>query len=65
MTALDLSLIQGALEIARESRTKAQKKYVALRKSTRFDTKDEDPAPVDGEEVEITNVRPLKPAEAE
>ena len=32
------SLIQGALEIARESRVKIQKKYVSLRKKTRLDT---------------------------
>ena len=31
------SLVQGALEIARESRVKIQKKYIALRKKTRLD----------------------------
>ena len=40
------SLIQGALEIARESRTKIQKKYVALRKKTRLDTQEDDPIPL-------------------
>jgi crescentin len=58
------SLVQGALEIARESRTKIQKKYVALRKKTRLDTPEEGPTLVDEEEVE-TNVRPLKSADAE
>ncbi|EIM27782.1 hypothetical protein [Microvirga lotononidis] len=58
------SLMQGALEIARESRTKIQKKYVALRKKTRLDTQEEDPTLFDEEEVE-TNVRPLKSPDAE
>ena len=58
------SLIQGALEIARESRTKIQKKYVALRKRTRLDTQEDDPSLFDEEEVE-TNVRPLKSPDAE
>jgi crescentin len=58
------SLIQGALEIARESRTKIQKKYVALRKKTRLDTQEDDPTLFDEEEVE-TNVRPLKSPDAE
>jgi len=58
------SLVQGALEIARESRTKIQKKYVALRKKTRLDTQDDDPALLEEEEVE-TNVRPLKSPDAE
>jgi crescentin len=58
------SLIQGALEIARESRTKIQKKYVALRKKTRLDTQEDDPSLLDEEEVE-TNVRPLKSSDAE
>ena len=39
------SLIQGALEIARESRTKIQKKYISLRKKTRLDTPEDDNAP--------------------
>lgn len=58
------SLIQGALEIARDSRIKLQKKYVALRKKTRLDTAEEDPTLFDEEEVE-SNVRPLKSSEAE
>ena len=58
------SLIQGALEIARESRTKIQKKYVALRKRTRLDTQEDDPMLFDEEEIE-TNVRPLKSPDAE
>lgn len=58
------SLVQGALEIARESRTKIQKKYVALRKKTRLDTQEEDPMLFDEDEVE-TNVRPLKSPDAE
>jgi crescentin len=57
------SLLQGALEIARESRTKIQKKYIALRKKTRLDTgEDDDPTPAEAEETE-SNVRPIKPAE--
>lgn len=58
------SLVQGALEIARESRTKIQKKYVALRKKTRLDTQEEDPTLFDEDEIE-TNVRPLKSPDAE
>ncbi len=58
------SLIQGALEIARESRVKIQKKYIALRKRTRLDAQDDDPALLDEEEAE-TNVRPLKSTDAE
>lgn len=58
------SLVQGALEIARESRTKIQKKYVSLRKKTRLDTQEDDPTLFDEEEVE-TNVRPLKSPDAE
>ncbi|WP_262029834.1 chromosome partitioning protein ParA [Microvirga sp. Mcv34] len=58
------SLMQGALEIARESRTKIQKKYVALRKKTRLDTQEEDPTLFDEDEIE-TNVRPLKSPDAE
>jgi crescentin len=57
------SLVQGALEIARESRTKIQKKYVALRKRTRLDTQEDDPSLFD-EEIE-TNVRALKSPDAE
>ena len=58
------SLVQGALEIARESRTKIQKKYVALRKKTRLDTPEDDPTLFDEDEIE-TNVRPLKSPDAE
>jgi len=58
------SLVQGALEIARESRTKIQKKYVALRKRTRLDTQEDDPTLFDEDEIE-TNVRPLKSPDAE
>jgi crescentin len=57
------ALVQGALEIARESRVKIQKKYIALRKRTRLDAQDDDPALLD-EEAE-TNVRPLKSTDAE
>jgi chromosome segregation ATPase len=59
------SLLFGALEIARESRIKIQKKYIALRKKTRLDAaEDDDPTLFDVEEAE-SNVRPLKPSEAE
>ncbi|MBF9234969.1 chromosome partitioning protein ParA [Microvirga alba] len=58
------SLVQGALEISRESRVKIQKKYVSLRKKTRLDTQEEDPTLFDEDEVE-TNVRPLKSSDAE
>jgi crescentin len=59
------SLLHGALEIARESRIKIQKKYIALRKKTRLDAAEEDdPTLFDVEEAE-SNVRPLKPSEAE
>ncbi len=59
------SLIQGALEIARESRVKIQKKYVSLRKKTRLDTPEEDPNLFeDGEEAE-SNVRQMKSSDAE
>jgi crescentin len=57
------SLLQGALEIARESRVKIQNKYVALRKRTRLDAQD-DPDLADEVEAE-TNVRPLKSSDAE
>ncbi|MBM6596581.1 hypothetical protein [Microvirga pudoricolor] len=59
------SLIQGALEIARESRTKIQKKYVSLRKKTRLDTPEEDPTLFDDEEIEVSNVRAIKSADGE
>jgi crescentin len=58
------SLIQGALEIARESRVKIQKKYLALRKHTRLDP-NEDDMPLQVEEETETNVRPLKTSDAE
>jgi crescentin len=58
------SLVQGALEIARESRIKIQKKYIALRKKTRLDSQEDDAGLIDEEEVE-TNVRPLKSTDAE
>ncbi|WP_210496977.1 chromosome partitioning protein ParA [Microvirga antarctica] len=57
------SLIQGALEIARESRVKIQKKYVSLRKNTRLDAQGDDTGPEDGDTE--TNVRPLKSTDAE
>jgi crescentin len=58
------ALIQGALEIARESRVKIQKKYVSLRKRTRLDPAEDDGALAeDGEEE--TNVRPMKSSDAE
>jgi crescentin len=59
------SLIQGALEIARESRTKIQKKYISLRKKTRLDAPEDDLAleqEVDGPE---SNVHPIKSSDAE
>lgn len=59
------SLVQGALEIARESRTKIQKKYVALRKKTRLDTAEGDSALEEEEDEVETNVRPLKSPDAE
>jgi crescentin len=58
------SLIQGALEISRESRVKIQKKYVTLRKNTRLDAQEDDPSLFGEEEVE-TNVRALKSSDAE
>ncbi|MBO1906923.1 chromosome partitioning protein ParA [Microvirga sp. 3-52] len=58
------SLMQGALEIARESRIKIQKKYISLRKKTRLDAQEDDPTLLDEEEIE-TNVRPLKSSDAE
>lgn len=58
------SLVQGALEIARESRIKIQKKYISLRKKTRLDAQEEDPTLFDEDEIE-TNVRPLKSPDAE
>ena len=58
------SLIQGALEIARESRVKIQKKYIALRKKTRLDAQEDDPSLFDEDELE-TNVRPLKSPDGE
>jgi crescentin len=58
------SLMQGALEIARESRIKIQKKYISLRKKTRLDAQEDDPTLFDEEEIE-TNVRPLKSSDAE
>ncbi len=58
------SLIQGALEIARESRIKIQKKYIALRKKTRLDAQEDDPVLLDEDEAE-TNVRALKSSDAE
>jgi crescentin len=58
------SLVQGALEIARESRIKIQKKYIALRKRTRLDAQEDDPTLFDEDEVE-TNVRPIKSSDAE
>jgi crescentin len=58
------SLVQGALEIARESRIKIQKKYISLRKKTRLDAQEDDPTLFDEDEVE-TNVRPLKSSDAE
>ncbi len=60
------ALIQGALEIARESRIKIQKKYVSLRKKTRLDTTEDDPGSAeDGEENRESNVRPIKSSDAE
>ncbi|QFU15683.1 chromosome partitioning protein ParA [Microvirga thermotolerans] len=60
------SLIQGALEIARESRIKIQKKYVSLRKKTRLDTAEDDPLLLEEEGMEAeSNVRPLKSSDAE
>jgi crescentin len=58
------ALIQGALEIARESRIKIQKKYIALRKKTRLDAQEDDAGLIDEDEVE-TNVHPLKSTDGE
>lgn len=58
------SLMQGALEIARESRIKIQKKYIALRKKTRLDAQEDDAGLLEEDEVE-TNVHPLKSTDAE
>lgn len=59
------SLIQGALEIARESRTKIQKKYVALRKKTRLDPAEDDPTLFDEDELEFSNVRAIVSSEGD
>lgn len=59
------SLIQGALEIARESRIKIQKKYIQLRKKTRLDTAEDDPTLFDELEETESNVRPIKSSDAE
>jgi crescentin len=59
------SLIQGALEIARESRTKIQKKYVALRKKTRLDAAEDDAGEVEDEAEAESNVRPIKSSDPE
>jgi crescentin len=58
------ALIQGALEIARESRVKIQKKYASLRQRTRLDPAEDDGALLDEGEEE-TNVRPMKSSDAE
>jgi len=58
------SLVQDALEIARESRTKIQKKYIALRKKTRLDTPEEEAEAEEAEEAE-SNVRPIKSSDAD
>ncbi len=57
------ALVQGGLEIARESRIKIQKKYIALRKKTRLDAQDDDGL-IEDDEVE-TNVHPLKSTDGE
>jgi crescentin len=56
------SMLQGALEIARESRAKIQNKYVSLRKKTRLDTAEDEGAPAIEDEFVESNVRPIKPA---
>ena len=56
------SMLQGALEIARESRAKIQNKYVSLRKKTRLDTAEDEGAPAIEDEFVELNVRPIKPA---
>ena len=58
------SLIQGALEIARESRIKIQKKYISLRKKTRLDAAEDD-ATLFEEGPAESNVRPIKSSDAE
>ncbi|MGO4704807.1 chromosome partitioning protein ParA [Microvirga sp. 2MCAF38] len=58
------SLIQGALEISRESRVKIQKKYVSLRKNTRLDTPEEDSSLFDEDDGD-SNVRPIKSSDKE
>jgi crescentin len=59
------SLMQGALEIARESRVKIQKKYVSLRKKTRLDATDDEGAAEAAAEAAESNVRPIKSSDAE
>jgi crescentin len=59
------SLMQGALEIARESRVKIQKKYISLRKKTRLDAAEDDGSVDDEAEVAESNVRPMKSSDAE
>jgi crescentin len=58
------ALVQGGLEIARESRIKIQKKYIALRKRTRLDAQEDDAGLIEEDEVE-TNVHPLKSTDGE
>jgi crescentin len=59
------SLMQGALEIARESRVKIQKKYISLRKKTRLDPSEDDGAAEAEAEAAESNVRPIKSSDAE
>ncbi|WP_112663717.1 chromosome partitioning protein ParA [Microvirga flavescens] len=58
------SLIQGALEISRESRVKIQKKYVTLRKNTRLDATEDDGSLIEEEEAD-SNVRRIKSSDKE
>jgi crescentin len=58
------SMLQGALEIARESRAKIQNKYVSLRKKTRLDTAEDEGAPAIEDEFPEGNFQPLKMAPA-
>jgi crescentin len=58
------SMLQGALEIARESRAKIQNKYVSLRKKTRLDTAEDEGAPAIEDEFSEGAFQPMKMAPA-
>ncbi|HEV2558270.1 MAG TPA: hypothetical protein VGU45_06555 [Microvirga sp.] len=56
------SMLQGALEIARESRAKIQNKYVSLRKKTRLDTAEDEGAPAIEDEFADFGLLKMAPA---